>query len=321
MKFQAISQDGALVSEQLYYSIGGGELADENGDVISSETVKSYPFSKMEELLSWCRHNQKDFWDFAMEHEAPDLPAFLEQVWQTMTEAVKRGLAAGQGVLPGCLKLNRRASTMQSQANDRVGVLRDLNLLSAYALAVSEENAAGNTIVTAPTCGACGVLPAVLHYFHKNERISKEQIVRALATAGLFGASVAARASVSGAEIGCQGEVGTACAMAAAAAAQLLGGSLEQIEYAAEMALEHLLGLTCDPIAGLVQIPCIERNAFAAMRALECASYALSTDGKHSVSFDAAVDVMKETGQDLQSKYKETAMGGLAKIKYEYHVE
>ncbi len=319
VRFQALTQAGDVTDERLYYSIGGGELADENGETISTGKTIAYSVDAVADILKICRERGYGFWEFALENESDDMPDFLTQVWQTMTETVTRGLSAGQTVLPGCLKLKRRASEMLGHANDRVGILRDLNLLSAYALAVSEENASGGQIVTAPTCGACGVLPAVLYYFYKNERIEEERIIRALATAGLFGASVAERASVSGAEIGCQGEVGTACAMAAAAAAQLLGGSLEQIEYAAEMALEHLLGLTCDPIAGMVQIPCIERNAFAAMRSLECASYALSTDGKHSVCFDAVVDVMQETGQDLQAKYKETAMGGLAKKMKEYH--
>lgn len=321
MKFTALAADDSVLAERVYFSIGGGELADANGQTIASGRNRSYPVSAIQQVLEQCRDRNQFFWEFAFAHESVEVVTFLTEVWQTMRHAVERGLRAGPAVLPGCLKLPRRASKMLESAHRRVGILRDLNLLSAYALAVSEENAAGNVIVTAPTCGACGVVPGVLYYFHHNLQIDETRIVQALATAGLFGASVAERASVSGAEIGCQGEVGTACAMAAAAAAQLLGGDLSQIEYAAEMALEHMLGLTCDPIAGLVQIPCIERNAFAAMRALECASYALSTDGVHSVSFDAVVDVMNETGQDLQCKYKETAIGGLAKIMKQYHLE
>ena len=187
-------------------------------------------------------------------------------------------------------------------------------LLFAYALAVSEENAAGGEVVTAPTCGACGVLPAVLLFLQHQSKLSQEKILNALATAGLIGNIVKRNASISGAEVGCQGEVGTACAMAAGAAAQLLGGSVRQIEYAAEMGLEHHLGLTCDPIGGYVQIPCIERNAVAAVRAVDCAAYALLSDGSHIVSFDDVVRTMWETGRDLKSTYRETAEGGLAKI-------
>lgn len=321
MKLAALEADGSVIAEQLYFSVGGGELADEDGKPLKSEKIQYYPVSTIREVLAWCQQNESGLYDFVAAHEAGDLSEFLEQVWQTMTEAVGRGLSAGQAVLPGCLKLPRRASRMREAANEGVGVLHDLNLLSSYALAVSEENASGNVIVTAPTCGACGVMPAILYYFHRNTKIEKKRIIQALAVAGLFGSSIAARASISGAEIGCQGEVGTACAMSAAAAAFLMGGSSQHIEYAAEMALEHMLGLTCDPIAGLVQIPCIERNAFAAMRALECASYALATNGIHSVGFDDAVDVMKETGLDLQAKYKETAIGGLAKIMKKHYLE
>ena len=186
--------------------------------------------------------------------------------------------------------------------------------LFSYALAVSEENASGGEIVTAPTCGACGVLPAVLSFLQQQAGLSDEKILRALATAGLIGNLVKRNASISGAEVGCQGEVGTACAMAAGAAAQLLGGSVRQIEYAAEMGLEHHLGLTCDPIGGYVQIPCIERNAIAAVRAVDCAAYALLSDGQHIISFDEVVRTMYETGRDMHSDYRETAAGGLAKI-------
>jgi len=231
-----------------------------------------------------------------------------------MHDAVQRGLESDECVLPGGLSLPRKAEAAHARARNLTGVTRDLSLISSYALAVSEENAAGKVVVTAPTCGSAGVLPAILYYFSTAQEGSDRQILCALATAGLFGASVAENASISGAEVGCQGEVGTACAMAAAAAAQLLGGSTAQIEYAAEMAMEHHLGLTCDPVQGLVQIPCIERNAVAAMRALDCASYALLSDGRHTISFDESVEVMAETGRDLQSAYRETARGGLAEI-------
>ncbi len=200
---------------------------------------------------------------------------------------------------------------MKSQ-NSR-GAIQDQGLLFSFALAVSEENAAGGKIVTAPTCGSSGVLPAMLFYLQREEHINESKILRALATAGLIGIVVKRNASISGAEVGCQGEIGTACAMAAGAAAQIMGGSLRQIEYAAEMGFEHNLGLTCDPVLGYVQIPCIERNAIAVGKALECAVYALFSDGGHKISFDDAVRTMEETGRDIQSAYRETGIGGLAK--------
>ena len=216
--------------------------------------------------------------------------------------------------MPGTLKVPRKASAYHARAQSAAGYFGETALLFAYALAVSEENASGGEVVTAPTCGACGVLPAVLFFLQQQSDLPDEKIVRALATAGLVGNLVKHNASISGAEVGCQGEVGTACAMAAAAAAQLLGGSVRQIEYAAEMGLEHHLGLTCDPIGGYVQIPCIERNAIAAVRAIDCATYALLSDGQHLVSFDEVVHTMWETGRDMKSGYRETAEGGLAKV-------
>ena len=191
--------------------------------------------------------------------------------------------------------------------------MQSRGLVLAYALAVSEENASGGEIVTAPTCGSSGVIPAVLYHLHKSHEFTEKRILRSLATAGLFGNTVKANASISGAEVGCQGEIGVACAMAATAACQLFGGSPAQIEYAAEMGLEHHLGMTCDPVCGLVQIPCIERNAYAAARALDANLYSHFTDGVHRVSFDRVVEVMKETGHDIPSLYKETGEGGLAK--------
>ena len=231
---------------------------------------------------------------------------------RNMKECIQRGLDT-EGVLPGPLNLRRKAADYFIQAGGYKEALRDRGLLFAYALAVSEENASGHTIVTAPTCGACGVLPAVLYHLQKNRGFSDMRIFRALATAGLIGNIVKTNASISGAEVGCQGEVGVACAMASGAATQLLGGSPAQIEYAAEMGLEHHLGMTCDPVCGLVQIPCIERNAYAAARALDSHLYASFSDGIHRVSFDKVVEVMKQTGHDLPSLYKETGEGGLAK--------
>ena len=216
--------------------------------------------------------------------------------------------------MPGGLGVRRKAVSYYVHAQGYTGSLKSRGLTYAYALAVSEENAAGGKIVTAPTCGSCGIVPAVLYHLHTSKGFSEERILRALATAGIFGNVVKTNASVSGAEVGCQGEVGVACAMAAAAANQLFGGSPAQIEYSAEMGLEHHLGLTCDPVCGLVQIPCIERNAMAAARALDANLYSQISDGKHTVTFDRIVEVMKQTGHDLPSLYKETAQGGLAVI-------
>jgi L-serine dehydratase len=230
-----------------------------------------------------------------------------------MAAAVERGLSA-EGVLPGELRLPRKARSYLLKARRSGEPFRRTGLLAAFALAVAEENAAGHVVVTAPTCGSSGVLPATLRYLQETLGSSREEVLRALATAGLVGNVVKANASISGAEVGCQGEIGTACAMAAAAAAALMGATPRQVEYAAEMGLEHHLGLTCDPVAGLVQIPCIERNAFAASRALDCAEYALLSDGTHRVSFDQVTQVMKQTGKDLLSKYRETAAGGLALV-------
>ncbi|MDO5045028.1 MAG: L-serine ammonia-lyase, iron-sulfur-dependent, subunit alpha, partial [Coriobacteriia bacterium] len=217
-----------------------------------------------------------------------------------------------EGVLPGPLGLNRKASGYLIKANGHSASMKSRGLVFAYALAVSEENASGAEIVTAPTCGSCGVVPAILYHLKLSKDFSKNRILRAIATAGLFGNVVKKNASISGAEVGCQGEIGVACAMAAAAASQLFGGSPAQIEYAAEMGLEHHLGMTCDPVCGLVQIPCIERNAFAAARALDANVYSSFTDGNHRVSFDRVVAVMKQTGHDMPSLYKETSEGGLA---------
>ena len=312
VRFEGLDETGAVLDSWLVFSIGGGALADEQGAVADGPEVR-YPVANIGECLSWCRENRKPFWSLVTECE-PELPPYLGEVREVMADAVRRGLETDECVLPGGLAVPRKAESAHARAQSLTGVMRDLSLISSYALAVAEENAAGGRVVTAPTCGSAGVLAAILHYFAGTQAASERQVVRALATAGLFGASVRANGSVSGAEVGCQGEVGTACAMAAAAATQLLGGSPPQIEYAAEMAMEHHLGLTCDPIDGLVQIPCIERNAIAAMRALDCATYALLGDGQHIISFDEVVQVMVLTGHDLQSNYRETSAGGLAEI-------
>jgi len=267
--------------------------------------------SNMSEILEWTDKSGKTIWEYVSETEDASIWIHLQEVWQAMKSAIHNGLE-NEGVLPGIIHLQRKASAYSVKANGYKGSLRRRSLLFAYALAVSEENASGGRIVTAPTCGSCGVLPAVLYLLQTSYQFSDQKITRALATAGLIGNLVKTNASISGADVGCQGEIGTACAMAAAAAAQLFGGSPFQVEYAAEMGLEHHLGLTCDPVAGLVQIPCIERNAFAASRALDASTFALLSDGKHRISFDKTVTTMKQTGHDLPSLYKETSEGGLA---------
>jgi L-serine dehydratase len=312
MVFIGFDEAGDELGRWRVYSVGGGNLCDEDGHIDLMDNGINYPARTFLECVEWAQTTGRPIWEYVDEYDGADIWTHLENVWEAMKQSIRVGLAPANPVLPGPLKLPRRAAAMLASANDRVGSIRDRNLLSAYALAVAEENAGGGVIVTAPTCGACGVLPSVLHFFWKHLNLTDKEIVRALVVAGLIGQDVAERASISGAEVGCQGEIGTACAMAAGAAVALQHGSPQHIEYAAEMGLEHFLGLTCDPILGLVQIPCIERNAFAAMRAMDCAAYALATDGTHYVSFEDVVEVMAATGKDLQCKYRETARGGLA---------
>jgi len=310
MEFRAYAQDGKQTDSWQVFSIGGGELAEESQNRLSSPDI--YKLDKMTDILKYCERSGKSYWEYVAETEGADIWDYLREVWQTMKAAVERGLDA-EGVLPGPLNLRRKAAAYYVKATGYKDNLRTRGLVFSYALAVCEENAAGGKIVTAPTCGSCGVLPGVLYHMWKSRDFSEARILRALATAGLIGNVVKEHASISGAEVGCQGEVGVACAMAAAAASQLFGGSPAQIEYAAEMGLEHHLGMTCDPVCGMVQIPCIERNAYAAARALDANIYSTFSDGIHRVSFDKVVEVMKQTGHDLPSLYKETAEGGLAK--------
>ncbi len=270
--------------------------------------------TRISDILNWCKETGRSYWEYVDQCEDSDVWDYLNEVWKVMKESVLRGIEA-EGVLPGGLGVRRKAVSYYVHAAGYNASLKSRGLVYAYALGVSEENAAGGKIVTAPTCGSCGIVPAVLYHLHTSKDFSEKRILRALATAGLFGNIVKHNASVSGAEVGCQGEVGVACAMAAAAASQLFGGTPAQIEYSAEMGLEHHLGLTCDPVCGLVQIPCIERNAYAAARALDANLYSAFSDGQHSVSFDRIVEVMKQTGLDIPSLDKETAMGGLAAIK------
>ncbi len=312
MKFVGKDLNGDIIEEWTVYSIGGGALSDgtDGHDELGAKDI--YDLNTMHEIQQWCYDNGRSFWEYVEKCEGSDIWDFLGTVWQTMKQSIRNGLDH-EGVLPGPLKLQRKAATYFIKARGYRASLQSRGLVYSYALAVSEENASGGTIVTAPTCGACGVLPAVLYHMHMAHDMSEQRILRALATAGLVGNIVKHNASISGADVGCQGEVGVACAMASAAACQLFGGSPAQVEYAAEMGLEHHLGMTCDPVCGLVQIPCIERNAFAAARALDADLYASFSDGHHSVSFDRVVEVMRQTGHDLPSLYKETSEGGLAK--------
>ena len=312
MLLRAFNNSQDLLDEWTVYSVGGGALSEgkATGDFFQKESV--YDLHTLKDIQAWCEHHGRGYWEYVKQCEGDDLWDYLREVWKTMQAAVERGLDS-EGALPGPLNLARKAPNYYIKARGYKPSLQSRGMVYSYALAVSEENASGGTIVTAPTCGACGVVPAVLYHLSKGHEFSETKILHALATAGLFGNIVKYNASISGAEVGCQGEVGVACAMASAASCQLFGGSPSQIEYAAEMGLEHHLGMTCDPVCGLVQIPCIERNAFAACRALDAQLYASFSDGSHRVSFDRVVEVMKQTGHDIPSLYKETSAGGLAK--------
>ena len=309
MTFKSFDAEGVMTEEWTVYSVGGGALEEEGKPAIIPDI---YPITKMTDILNWCESKGKAYWEYVKDVENdPYLMDYLEEVWMTMKAAVERGLQT-EGRLPGPLNLPRKAANYHIKAMGYQHTLKSRGLVFSYALAVSEENASGGLIVTAPTCGSSGVLPAVLYHSAKAYDIAKPRILNALATAALVGNLAKTNASISGAEVGCQGEVGVACAMAAAAVCQLFGGSCAQIEYAAEMALEHHLGMTCDPVCGLVQIPCIERNAFAAARAMDANIYATYTDGTHRVSYDKVVETMKKTGHDMPLLYRETSTGGLA---------
>lgn len=304
------------------YSVGGGELIEAAPSGAGLRRIpydfecetgsdKVYPDANATAILDSIEPRGLRFWDYILEHEEESIKEFLEQTWRTMRTTIERGIET-EGLLPGGLLLSRKANAYfvksKLYGNEFATVVR----LFAYALATSEENAAGNLVVTAPTCGSCGVLPSVLLAIGESLDLAENQIISALGTAGLFGVIAKKNGSISGAEVGCQGEIGVACAMAAAAAAKLLGGTPRQIEYAAEIGLEHHLGLTCDPIGGLVQIPCIERNALAATTALASGHYAIVSDGRHQITYDEILETMLRTGKDLHSDYRETSTGGLA---------
>ena len=304
--------NGETVAKRRYYSVGGGEvLAEGEAD---REHGEVYSLNCFTDISAYCRERDMRIWQYVEQCEGKEIWEYLARVWETMQDAVKRGISA-EGVLHGGLGTQRKARYLFRQKHiDESEETKTNRLICAYAYAVSEENAGGGMIVTAPTCGSCGVLPAVLKYLQVKRNFTDEQILHALATASVIGNLIKTNASISGAECGCQAEIGTACAMAAAAAAELYDLDLDQIEYAAEMSIEHHLGLTCDPIGGLVQIPCIERNAIAAMRALNAVNLADFLADSRKISFDMIVDTMYETGKDLKVIYRETSEGGLAKI-------
>ena len=308
MYFEALNADGNTIDDWTIYSVGGGALANET---MHEADEQVYSMSTLAEILPYIEREGLTYWEYVEQCEGEGIWEYLQDMWQVMQKTINEGLQA-EGVIPGGLHLRSKARQYYVRASSYKPSLQSRALVIAYALATSERNAVGSYIVTAPTCGSSGVLPAVLYHLKKSHDFTDTEILRAMATAALFANVIKNNASLSGAEVGCQGEVGSACVMAAVAANQLFGGSPQQIEYAAEMAMEHNLGLTCDPMCGLVQIPCIERNAMAALRALDINSYAMMSDGKHIISFDKVVRTMKRTGHDLPSLYKETSMGGLA---------
>ena len=314
MLFEALDGKGDTIKDFEVYSIGGGDLATEEGRLpldTSASDGEVYLHNTMKEIVEYISQQGLSFWEYVEQHEDGSLWDYLAEMWQQMQLTVEEGLQNDR-VIPGGLNLRSKAHQYYIRASAFKPSLQSRALVAAYALATSEQNACGGMIVTAPTCGSSGVLPAVLYHLKKAHGFSDTEILRAMATAGIFANVIKTLASISGAEVGCQGEVGSACVMAAVAANQLFGGSPQQIEYAAEMAMEHNLGLTCDPMCGLVQIPCIERNAMAALRALDINIYAMMSDGKHIISFDKVVRTMNRTGKDLPSLYRETSMGGLA---------
>lgn len=326
MIFSAFDENGKELVQKTYYSVGGGFVVDdsnENGNYIAEdETVITYPYDSAAELLEYCKRESLKISDVMIKNESAWRPENktregLLSLWSVMQETVNNGIA-NKGVLPGGLNVPRRANKLHQQLTKKSNKKSDdpltiLDWVTLYALATNEENAAGGRVVTAPTNGAAGIIPAVLHYYMRFvPKADDDGIVRFLLTAAAIGILYKKNASISGAEVGCQGEIGSACSMAAGALAEVLGGTPTQVENAAEIAMEHNLGLTCDPIGGLVQIPCIERNATASVKAIHAARMALQGDGTHFVSLDKVIRTMRKTGEDMHLRYKETARGGLA---------
>ena len=311
MLFRAYNNSQGLLDEWTVYSVGGGALSEGKAtdDYFHKESV--YDLHTLKDIQTWCEHHGRGYWEYVKHCEGDDLWDYLREVWKTMQAAVERGLDS-EGALPGPLNLARKAPNYYIKARGYKPSLQSRGMVYSYALAVSEENASGGTIVTAPTCGACGVVPAVLYHLSKGHDFSETKILHALATAGLFGNIVKYNASISGAEVGCQGEVGVACSMAAAGLAEILGGNPLQVCIAAEIAMEHNLGLTCDPVGGQVQVPCIERNAIASVKAINASRMALRRTTNPRVTLDKVIETMYETGKDMNAKYRETSQGGLA---------
>ena len=313
MDFTAF-QDGQEIGSLRVVSIGGGDIRIP-GEPAEAEGEEVYIEHSFAEIADFCKWRYIDTLSEYVElNEGEEIWDFLGTVWQTMKQSISEGLSR-DGVLPGGLNVQRKAKYLYTQIpDDKIPALREFQRIAAYAYAVAEQNAGNGTVVTAPTCGACGVLPAVLKYAQDTKGFSDEEICRALATAGVIGNLTKTNASISGAECGCQAEIGTACSMAAAALAELYGQNLDQVEYAAEVAMEHHLGLTCDPICGLVQIPCIERNAVAAVRAMNACNLSYFLTGSRNISYDMVCRAMKETGIHLDHRFRETSEGGLAKL-------
>ena len=310
MKFMAFDENGNILNEWLVFSVGGGTIKDLSDTGSKSEEV--YKLNKLADIIKWCKENNKELWQYVEECEGVEIWEHLRDILNTMHNAVSEGIEK-DGILPGKLRLQRRAKGFYDKIKGQHNYHVITKKIFAYALAVAEQNSSAGTIVTAPTCGAAGVIPGLLRAMREEHNLDEETCLKALAIGGLIGNLIKENATISGAEAGCQAEIGSACSMAAAMATYILGGTLEQIEYAAEMGMEHHLGMTCDPVGGYVQIPCIERNAIVAVRALNTADYALSTNGIHTISFDQVVITMKETGKDMCPSYKETSIGGLAK--------
>ncbi|MBP3329511.1 MAG: L-serine ammonia-lyase [Clostridia bacterium] len=305
-------KDGEEIAKMRVMSIGGGDFAIEGRPNVQPEEV--YKENTFSEIAKYCKKHRIRISDYVYLNEGEEIKEFLADVWAAMKDCINEGLLT-DGILDGGLKVERKARFLLDQQHiDESEITYENRMVCAYAFAVGEQNAGGGIVVTAPTCGASSVLPAVLKYMQEKKRFSDKKIIDALAVAGIIGILVKTNASVSGAECGCQAEMGTACSMAAAALAEIFGMRIEQIEYAAEVAMEHHLGLTCDPIAGLVQIPCIERGAIAAMRAINALNLANFLSSTRKISFDLVVETMYETGKDLKFHYRETSEGGLAKL-------
>ncbi|MFI7707801.1 L-serine ammonia-lyase [Nonomuraea sp. NPDC049480] len=325
MRFTALAADGSVLREKIYYSVGGGFVVDENATgadrIKPDDTVLPYPFTTAEELLKHCAATGLSISGLMLENEKAfgrteqDIRDGILHLWRVMSECVRRGITK-EGVLPGGLKVRRRAHQLHRRLqveSSGADPLQAMDWVSLFALSVNEENAAGGRVVTAPTNGAAGIIPAVLTYYIRLiPGADDDGVIRFFLTAAAIGVLFKENASISGAEVGCQGEVGSACSMAAAGLTEVLGGTPEQVENAAEIGIEHNLGLTCDPIGGLVQIPCIERNAVASIKAITAARIALRGDGRHFVPLDKAIKTMRDTGRDMLDKYKETSRGGLA---------